>query len=233
MTPIFKFKQFDVQQDKAAMKVNTDSILLATWVNVPHQRILDIGTGTGLIALILAQRNPEAMIDAVEIDNNAFQEAQDNFAKAKWADRLQAYHTSIQDFQSDAYDFIICNPPFFTGGTLSENLDRNSVRHTIKMPNNELLRSTRRLLKPSGRFAVVLPYIEGLRFIEMAKSYGFCVHRQTEILPRPEKPIERLLIEFGLRQCDTKEQTTMAIYQTGKTSNYSDEYIALTKDFYL
>ncbi|HHB79119.1 MAG TPA: methyltransferase domain-containing protein [Saprospiraceae bacterium] len=236
MTPVFKFKKFDVRQEKSAMKVNTDSVLLGSWVEVSDsQKILDIGTGTGLIALMMAQRNETAIIHAVEIDKDAYKEARDNFAQADWCDRLEAFHAPIQTFENGLapYDFIICNPPFFTGGTLSENQNRSSVRHTVKLPNNELLRSARRLLSKDGRFAVVLPYLEGLRFIEMAKIYGFCLRRQANIYPRADKGINRLLIEFGLHECESVDLTDIIIYQSEASREYTEAYKKLTRAFYL
>ncbi len=232
---VFQFKQFKVSQEKSAMKVNTDSILLSSWVKVSGcKRILDIGTGTGLIALMMAQRNAEASIEAVEIDRDAYEEAMSNFANSKWSSRLTAFHTPIQDFDGvGEYDLIICNPPFFTGGTLSENQNRNSVRHTLKLPNNELLTSARKHMNINGLFAVVLPYLEGLRFIEMAKKHGFYLHRKTEVLPRVGKPIERLLIELGRTKCAQSNTSTITIYADQNTQKYSKEYIQLTQDFYL
>jgi len=236
MTPVFKFKKFDVQQEKSAMKVNTDSVLLGCWVDVEKiEKVLDVGTGTGLIALMMAQRNEQAIIHGVEIEEGAFEEARTNFAQAQWSNRLTAFHSPIQDFDHEVapYDLIICNPPFFTGGTLSENQKRSSVRHTVKLPNNELLRSVRRLLSKDGRFAVVLPYIEGLRFIEMAKTYGFCLFRQAEVFPRADRSVNRLLIELGLNKCETVESSQIAIYKSDDSREYTAAYIELTSAFYL
>ncbi len=232
---VFQFKQFSVRQEKSAMKVNTDSILLSAWVQVEGCRsILDIGTGTGLIALMMAQRNEKAKIDAVEIDKISHDEAVQNFIASKWSNRLKAFHQPIQEFKEEVeYDLIICNPPFFTGGTLSENQNRNNVRHTLKLPNNELLSVVRNQLNISGLFAVVLPYIEGLRFIEMAKKFGFCLHRKTEVISRKGMPVERLLIEFGRKKCEELETSTITIYEDQETQQYSPAYIHLTKDFYL
>ncbi len=218
------------------MKVNTDSVLLGSWVDVSgYQKILDIGTGTGLIALMMAQRNVNAIIHGVEIEEGAYEEAKQNFAQASWSNRLVAFKSPIQEFDHEMapYDLIVCNPPFFTGGTLSENQKRSSVRHTVKLPNNELLRAVRRLLSRDGRFAVVLPYIEGLRFVEMAKSYGFCLFRQAEVCPRADRSVNRLLIELGLNKCDTVESAKIAIYKSDDSREYTPSYIELTSAFYL
>ena len=236
MTPIFRFKKFDVQQEKSAMKVNTDSVLLGSWVRVENRnKILDVGTGTGLIALMMAQRTEQAIIHGVEIEEGAYEEAKQNFAQASWSNRLVAFKSPIQEFDHEMapYDLIVCNPPFFTGGTLSENQKRSSVRHTVKLPNNELLRSVRRLLSKDGRFAVVLPYIEGLRFVEMAKTYGFCLFRQAEVRPRADRNVNRLLIEFGLHKCESLETTKIAIYKSDDSREYTSAYMELTSAFYL
>ena len=169
---IFNFKQFSIEQDQCPMKVGTDGVLLGAWVDTSNtENILDIGTGTGLIAIMLAQRTQTAQIDAVEIDNHACSQAQANMEASPWNDRLKSIESSIQDFaklSQTEYDLIVSNPPFFTGGTLSAQNDRNNVRHTVKLPNGELLSSARRLLKKDGRFCVVLPLIEGLRFKELS-----------------------------------------------------------------
>lgn len=235
MESVFRFKQFVVKQEKAAMKVNTDSILLSAWVRTKgHKRILDIGTGTGLIALMLAQRTKEALIDGVEVERFAFEETMENFANSKWTERLQAFHTPVQDFEPDLrYDLIISNPPFFTGGTLSENQSRNSVRHTLKLPNNELLGSVRKLLNDKGLFVVILPYIEALRFLEMARKFGFCLHRKAEVHARTGSDVNRLLLEFGRFDCVEEPAETIIIYADDHSQKYSETYKQLTKDFYL
>ena len=146
------------------MKVGTDGVLLGAWAAVKQaQHILDIGTGTGLIAIMLGQRNAKAIIHGVEIDEIAFAQAYGNMDAAPWNDRLKAIHSSIQEFaktQERKYDHIVRNPPFFSGGTFSNNQDRNSVRHTVKLPHGDLLNAVQKLLSVDGRFSVILPYIE-------------------------------------------------------------------------
>ena len=175
---IFKFKKFEIDQTGSTMKVGTDGILLGAWCDLSDaKKVLDIGTGTGLIALMAAQRSREdAKIEAVEIDEDSYNQAVVNCKSSDWHQKINLYHLPIQEFAQKAqnvFDHIICNPPFFSGGTLSSSKDRNSVRHTIKLSHQDLLRSVRSLMSSSGKLSVILPHLEGLRFIEMAETYGF------------------------------------------------------------
>jgi tRNA1Val (adenine37-N6)-methyltransferase len=231
----FQFKQFSIQQDKCTMKVGTDGVLLGAWVAVENaQRILDIGTGTGLIAIMLGQRQPEAHIDGVEIDDLAFAQAQDNMRNAPWSNRLQAIHRSIQDYVEDTpagYDLIVSNPPFFSGGTFSFNQDRNSVRHTVKLPHGDMLRAVQKLLNKPGKFCVILPFVEGLRFQELAASFHFYCTRTTEVLPKANKPVERLLMQFELE--NRRPQRDRLIIQGEEMNEWTEAYQSLTREFYL
>ncbi len=232
---VFQFKQFSLAQDKCKMKVGTDGILLGAWANTEGvNAVLDIGTGTGLIAIMLAQRIPEAQIHAIEIDDTSFDQAKANMANCAWTDRLTAIHQSIQEYSKSSqmqYDLIVCNPPFFTGGTLSSYQDKNSVRHTTKLAHGDLLTAVRSLLTPEGNFSVILPYIEGLRFKEVAVRYQLYCSHITEVYPKADKQIERLLMRFGKKEIAlTKDQL---IIQKEKRNDYTDEYVELTKEFYL
>jgi len=231
----FRFKQFSIAQDRCSMKVGTDGVLLGAWANTEQAAsALDIGTGTGLIAIMLGQRLPEAQIHAVEIDEIACEQARENAETAPWSDRLHIHQESIQDFTrrwSDTFDLIVSNPPFFTGGTFSDKQGRNSVRHTVKLPHSDLLISVRRLLAPDGRFCLILPLIEGLRFRELAETYQLYCTRITEVHPKADKPVERLLLQFERepKAC----QTDKLIIQKEKRNDWRKEYVELTKDFYL
>lgn len=231
----FKFKQFSIEQDQCPMKVGTDGVLLGAWVDVSNaEQILDIGAGTGLIAIMLAQRTSTAQIDAVEIDGHACSQANSNMKASPWSDRLNSVESSIQDFaklSQKEYDLIVSNPPFFTGGTLSDQNDRNNVRHTVKLPNGELLSSVRRLLKKGGRFCVILPLIEGLRFKELAQNYSFHCTKATKVKPKHDKSVERLLLQFEQSPQPLIEDELVIQYE--KRNDFTEEYIALTKDFYL
>ncbi|MFK7770780.1 MAG: tRNA1(Val) (adenine(37)-N6)-methyltransferase [Saprospiraceae bacterium] len=232
---IFRFKQFQIEQNGCTMKVGTDGVLLGAWCDVHGKKeILDIGTGTGVIAVMLAQRKLDANVDAVEIDSTACQTAKENMLNSPFSDRLNCMEESIQDFAKTTrkeYDLIVCNPPFFTGGTLSAQTSRNEVRHTIKLPNGDLFNSVQRLLKKDGKFCVVLPFIEGLRFKELAQNYNLYCTKVTQVKSKKDKPIGRLLLEF--EKVNKPEITDELIIQFEKRNDFTPDYIALTKDFYL
>lgn len=231
----FRFKQFTIEQDQCLMKVGTDGVLLGAWADVSGcKKVLDIGTGTGLIAIMLAQRNLSADIHAVEIDATAATQAQQNANASPWSKRLEIFTDAIQDFQRfthNQYDLIVSNPPFFSGGTFSDNQNRNNVRHTIKLSHGDLLIAVRSLLAENGKFCVVLPFIEGLRFEEMAKQYGLHCTKKTEVHPKADKAVERLLIQFEPTIQAT--ETNQLVIQKEARNDWTDDYIALTKDFYL
>ncbi len=234
-TKPFKFKKFTINQDKCTMKIGTDGVLLGAWADLSGARkILDVGTGTGVIAVMLGQRSPEATIHAVEIHKDSFEQAKENFAQSPWAERLQVFHTSVQDFADEhpeSYDLIVSNPPFFTGGTFSHNHNRTNVRHAVKLPHGDLLHAVRDLLTPKGKFCVVLPLIEGLRFQERAGNYNLYCNKLTEVRPKSGKPVERLLLQFE-REEKSKVKNTLTI-QKSKQNDWTKQYTDLTGDFYL
>lgn len=229
----FQFKSFTIEQNNAKMKVGTDGVLLGAWAKVDGcKNILDIGTGTGVIAIMLAQRNGSAQVDAVEIDTDTAILATSNAQSCPWNDRIRISTVAIQDYQSDkGYDLIVCNPPFFTGGTLSSAANRNNVRHTIKLSHSDLLRSVRRLLTPKGRFSVVLPLLEGLRFKEMAESAGLYCTKMTEVKGHIDKSVERLLLTFS-KQTSICKVNQIGINKGSGRHEYTDDYIDLVQDFY-
>lgn len=217
------------------MKVGTDGVLLGAWAEVAGaQSVLDVGAGSGLIAIMLAQRAPDAQIHAVEIDENAFSQAVENMRQSPWSDRLQAFHQSIQDFSksvSDQYDLIVSNPPFFSGGTFSSSQDKLSVRHTVKLPHGDLLSSVRTLLKENGRFCVILPHLEGLRFKELASGYHLYCTKITEVKAFPGKAVERMLLQFE-RKIAPAEKNTLVIHPEN-SNQWTEDYLALTSPFYV
>lgn len=231
----FHFKQFSLAQDRCIMKVGTDGVLLGAWTDVSGAtNILDIGTGTGLIAIMLAQRTKNAMIDAVEIDEIACRQASENMLASPWSDRLVAINEPIQEFAkntSKQYDLIVSNPPFFSGGTFSDNLNRNEVRHTIKLPNGDLLSAVRSLLSENGKFCVILPTLEGLRFKERAQNYRLFCTKMTEVKPKQNKPVERILLQFEKKPQHLEKSDL--IIQFDSRNHYTEDYIALTGEFYL
>ncbi|MFK7948230.1 MAG: tRNA1(Val) (adenine(37)-N6)-methyltransferase [Saprospiraceae bacterium] len=239
----FRFKQFEIHQQQSAMKVGTDGVLLGAWADVNDaKRILDIGTGTGLIALMMAQRNAEALIDAVEIDNNAYEEAKHNFEISKWSNRLNIFHNSIQDFSKNTankYDFIISNPPYFINSTKSDKAQKNQVRHTDSLSFNELLNAVKQLLTNDGKFCLVLPYTEGEQFYHLvtevsgqAKAKQLYCTKKVMVKGRDFKPVERLLMEFS-RKKKLYEENNLLIQNSPKRHDYTEDYINLTKRFYL
>ncbi len=233
---IFKFKQFQVDQEQCSMKIGTDGVLLGAWVNTENvTSVLDIGTGSGVIALMVAQRAQQATVSAVEIDEKSFLQAKQNMEDSPWSDRMDLQNEPIQDYTKatdKTFDLIVCNPPFFSGGTFSKDQERNNVRHTIKLPNGDLLRCANKLMNKTGRFSVILPFIEGLRFKEMAETYGLYTRRVTSVIGKVGKPVERLLIEFCKEKCELVQEDELVI-QVGGRDEYSEEYINLTRDFYL
>jgi tRNA1Val (adenine37-N6)-methyltransferase len=230
----FTFKKFTIKQEICTMKVNTDGILLGAWADISNaKKILDIGTGTGVIALMIAQRNELAKIIGIDIDDNSCLEAAENVANSIFRDNVKIIHTSIQTFSNasdEHYDLIISNPPFFTGGTFSANENKANVRHTIKLPHGDLLNAVTTLLSPTGNFALILPYIEGLRFIELAERSNLHLTHCTEVKHKSNKPVERLLINLSKIKQKLSNNEIMIKEDDGNT--YSKEFIALTKDFY-
>lgn len=232
----FRFKHFDIYQDACAMKINTDGVLLGAWSSITEkQNALDIGTGTGLIALMLAQRNSELKVDAVEIDNAAFVQAFENFRNSTFTDRLQIFHTPIQDYARvclKKYDLIISNPPFFKAGTLARNHRKAQVRHTIQLPHDELLQSVDTLLAPNGHFDIILPYTEGNQFIDEAIHYRLFPSKITEVYTKENKPIERILISFSKKN-NIQTTNQLIIHNSYAPKDYTEAFRTLTKDFYI
>ena len=233
---VFKFKQFDIRQDQCNMKVNTDGVLLGAWSDVTLKlKALDVGTGTGVIAIMLAQKNADLHVTGVEIDLGSFSQAEYNMSHSRFSDRLTAVNASVQDYSRDSdqkYDLVISNPPFFTGGTFSYNENKANVRHTLKLSHSDLLLSVKRVLTPEGHFDVILPYIEGLRFIEIAEKYDFGAEKMTLVKSRENKNTERLLLRFSAKRQVHLQKDELIIFVGPGPKDYSEQFKALTKDFY-
>lgn len=230
---LFRFKQFNVRHDRSCMKVGTDAVLLGAWVELAGaERILEIGTGSGVIALMLAQRTQaETKIDAVEIDKASCLQATDNFLHSPWPDKIRPFCQSIQAFPvGKLYDLIISNPPYFQSSMLPPSDKRKMSRHTESLSHDDLLFQTKRLLSQIGRLAVILPAAEGILFIEKAAKYHFFCQRLTSFKARADKPVERFLLEFGFESIKRIE-TEIIHYAEGET--WTEEYAQLTKAFYL
>lgn len=230
----FYFKQFKIVQDKCAMKVGTDAVLLGAWVNTSHaKRILDIGTGTGIIALMLAQKS-SARIDAIDIDVNAYSQAVENAAASDWKNQIDVYNTSLQEFTKTSdhkYDLIVSNPPYFIASSKASEEGRTTARHTDLLPFEELLNGVLKLLNPAGKFYVILPIKEGELLKEMAEKNKLYLTKLTRVITRADKPEKRWMMRFEfLHRAFSEDSITI---EKDERHNYTDEYKELTKDYYL
>jgi len=232
----FRFKEFAVEQDQCAMKVGTDGILLGAWASTEKvQKVLDIGTGCGVVAIMIAQRAQSAEVHGIEIEAAAHQQATANMADSPWSANLKAIHKSIQDYAKlsrEEYDLIVSNPPFFSGGTFSLNENRNNVRHTVKLAHGDLLSASRKLLSKNGKLCIILPLMEGLRLKELCESYRLYCTKITEIKSRPDKSTERLLMQFEKTEKEVVKEE-LVVYASPRSKKYSAAYIELTKAYYL
>lgn len=218
------------------MKVGTDGVLLGAWVNIEHcGKVLDVGTGTGLIALMLAQRNSEASIIAIDIDKGAVEQAESNFSSSIWSDRLNVIHKPLQQFAQEnlgGFEHVICNPPFFNKSYKCNNHSRHLARHTDALSYLELIRNAYIVTNKEGKLSVVLPFEVENEFIKLALNEGFYLHRLTRIKPTPSKAFVRILIELSKKLVDESVTNEMIIEDKGR-HGYSDDYIAITRKFYL
>jgi len=235
----FRFKQFTVRQGGAAMKVGVDSVLLGAWASSDHAvRILDVGTGTGLLALMMAQRYPDAEIDAVEIDAEACRQAIENTANSPWGNRIQLICDDFINYAKQCplrYDLIISNPPYFTASLKPSDTKRNIARHNDSLPHSCLLSGSASLLTSAGVLAIVLPPAEALKIIDEAAAYGLFVQRTLHVQTLPSKPVYRMLVELSktpLRFCGEATEMSLCIEKSDR-SGETDEYRQLTKEFYL
>lgn len=232
----FRFRQFTVADDRCAMKVGTDAVLLGCWCPIGAARkILDIGTGSGVIALIAAQRSPEAHIDAIDIDAEAVKQSQDNFRLSPWAERLTGRHISLQEWsaeQSATYDLIISNPPYFVDSLKNPDPGRQTARHTDTLSYEVLIASAARLLQPQGVLALILPAEAETQVIALARAEGLSPTRLTRVHSKPGKPAKRILIALRKGASETMP-TAETLYIESAHSPRSEEYAELTRDFYL
>ncbi len=239
----FQFKKFNVQQDRCAMKVGTDGVLLGAWTSVDPQtrRILDVGSGTGLISLMMAQRCPHAEIDGVELDPDAFEQGVENFEQSPWDSNLFNYHASFQEFAEeieDQYDVIISNPPFFDHGDSPEG-PRKLARDKTTLPLEDLIIGAGRLLSEQGRLALVLPAEQEKNLRVLLPRFNFVLTRLTQVRGRKQSPIKRILVECSKSinektAEDTGQKTIMSeLIIEHQRHIYTEEYKALVSEFYL
>lgn len=231
----FTFKHFFAAHDRCAMKVGTDGVLLGAWTPLrPAGRVLDIGTGCGLIALMVAQRtDPGVLIDALELDETAATQATENCAQSLWSQRLRVIHGDILHYACTAglcYDLIVSNPPYFPIGIPSRSTLRDQARYTATLTHEHLLAAARRLLTPDGLFTLVLPLGIGEQLIQAAGRHGWHLRYRTDVADRADKPPHRVLLGFSLA---AGQLTASTLILRADPQRYSTEYRALTKDFYL
>jgi tRNA1Val (adenine37-N6)-methyltransferase len=230
----FQFKQFRVTQEKSAMKVGTDGVLLGAWapVNGTEKSILDIGAGTGLISLMLAQRT-DALITAIEIDPDAAQEAEENVKKSPWPAQIEVLNLSFQEYSVSCtrkFDLIVSNPPYFINNSKNHNARLTLARHNDFLPLHDLAEGIKRILYPDGNAAIIFPPEPASIFIKLAKLNGLHLYHTTEITPKPFMEPHRLLLAFSPIQ---RERLTNRIAIHNETSDYTDEYKELTRSYYL
>lgn len=233
---MFKFKQFSIEQDKCAMKVGTDSVLLGAWCPIDNNpnAILDIGAGTGILSLMMAQRTNAEQIDAVEIDEDAYEQCVANYENSPWSDRLFCYHAALDELvedPEDEYDIIISNPPFYAEDFKTDNTQRDLARFQDAMPFEELIESADLLLSENGIFAVIIPFKEEERFLNLCAEVELYPVKVTRVKGSHKTPIVRSLMAF--KRYELSVLTADELVVEINRHEYTDDYINLTKDFYL
>lgn len=244
----FRFKQFTLAHDRCAMKVGTDGVLLGAWVSLDQvTRVLDIGAGCGLLALMLAQRTgPDVHIEGVELEQAASQQAQENVAASPWPTQVQIVHRSLQAHilkcqrEDTKYDLLISNPPFFVNSTKASAPQRSQARHTDTLGPDELLGAVKHLLVPGGRLALIYPTQEAEDFAQEAARQGLMYQRATYVSGTPDKPPKRTLMQWQKptdkeleSPSEAPQESSTLVIETGTRHNYTKAYCDLTKDFYL
>ena len=232
----FTFKQFSINQDKTAMKVGTDGVLLGAWAPVSHHpfSVLDIGAGTGIIALMIAQRSSAEQIDALEIDEDAYEQAVENFESSPWGDRLFCFHAGLDEFieePEDEYDLIVSNPPFYAENYKTESEQRDLARFQDAMPFEEIVEAADLLLSENGVLAIIIPFKEEEKFIALAKESELYPIKITRVKGTPTSEIKRSLLAFSRNEISEIEVNELVIEIDRHV--YTPEYIELTKEFYL
>ena len=229
----FRFKQFTIHQEHCAMKVSTDGVLLGAWTQPDNATsILDIGTGTGLIAIMLAQRTTASIV-GVEIEPNAYRQAEENAANSPWKQQITMVQSSFQDYFRHSnlkFDLIVSNPPFFSNSLKAPHDGRNLARHNDELPTEELLIGVDKMLSPDGRFCLILPYVDSSLFLVDAALHDlYCVHK-TYIKPKPKKNRTRVLLELARERQKVHESDLIIQDEEGK---YTEDFVKLTRDYYL
>ena len=231
----FQFKQFTIRQHDNVFKVGTDGVLLGAWcAQFDCQTVLDIGTGTGLIALMIAQQNPNAEITAIESNYGAFVQAQQNFSNSLWNNSVVAEHIAFQNYWPTALkknDTIVCNPPFFSSSLLSPSHVKSSSKHDINLSLEELISGVVNLLSESGFFYVILPVIESEKCVDVALKQGIYLIEQVGVKSKPNKTVFRMLLRFSKIKMPLTESEI--IIEAEKRHEYSQKFIEWVKPYYL
>ena len=220
------------------MKIGTDGVLLGAWCSLKDNtnKILDIGSGTGVISLMLAQRFTNTIIDSVEIENNAYEQSVENFERSVWADRLFCFHSTFQDFakerkeDGETYDLIISNPPFYTDNVKNNNRARNKARSTSFLSFVELISGVSKILSNQGEFTTIIPFKEEAKFIEISKQNNLFLNKICRVKGNNNSDTKRSLLTFSFYKKQLDENNL--IIETSRHL-YTDEYINLTKNFYI
>lgn len=231
----FTFKNFTINQDQCAMKIGTDGVLLGAWASIEKEPFatLDIGAGTGILSLMLAQRCQAEVIDALEIDEKAYEQCVDNFEASPWRDRLFCYHADLAEFTEeieDQYDLIVCNPPFYSEDYKTENRSRDLARFQDAMPFEHLIESVSKLLMEDGVFCTIIPFKEEEKFIALASAVNLKVNKRTRVKGSVNSEIKRTLLEMSFRE--SRINTTELVIENAR-HDYTEDYMNLTKAFYL
>ncbi len=233
----FNCKEFSLNHTSSSMKVGTDAILLSSLApRNAKKRILEVGTGCGIISLSMAQFNQEAKITAIDVDEESIQQAQDNFLKSKWSERLIAEHISLQDFAQKSenhkqYDFIISNPPYFVNSLQANTRKRTFARHTDKLPFKDFVDCSLQLLTPDAKICVILPALQSDELTSLFEQKQVKIETQINIYSKPSKPIERIIRTYSL--FPTKQTQIKNVFIREENGEYSSQYKDIVSDILL
>jgi len=229
----FNFKKFSIHQNNAAMKIGTDGILIGAWVNISKKfKALDIGSGTGIISIMLCQRNLNLELDSIELSPSAIMDSKINIENCNWSNRIKLFHQDLKDFHPDSnYDLIVSNPPYFKESLQPYNSERSKARHQNNLKLEDILKFSNQNLSKDGSLNIILPFEQKSEAKEFAKKYGLNSIRECAVHPKPNKDPHRILIEFSNTENKQVMKESLVIEENGR-HNYSEDYKKLTREFY-